>query len=66
MDEGGEEGALLLLVISHAADSFPEAQAQELAGELLKVRDVRAQHAWLHASSDSSNSNHSSSSSFVF
>jgi condensin-2 complex subunit D3 len=33
-----EEGAALLLVISNAAESFPDGQAAELADELLKVR----------------------------
>jgi condensin-2 complex subunit D3 len=32
-----EEGAQLLLVISHAAEKFPAAQAQHLAADLLKV-----------------------------
>lgn len=33
-----EEGAQLLLVISHAAEKFPPTQAQKLAADLLKVR----------------------------
>lgn len=36
-DESGETGALLLLVISHAAANFPRGQADELAAQLLRA-----------------------------
>jgi hypothetical protein len=38
--DASEEGALLLLVISNAAESFPPAQAAALGDELLKVRST--------------------------
>jgi hypothetical protein len=40
-----EEGAQLLLVISHAAEKFPPAQAQRLAADLLEVRGSGAADA---------------------
>ena len=42
--DASEEGALLLLVISNAAESFPPEQAAALADELLKVSSVRMPH----------------------